>query len=156
MATITTNDYAPDEKAKYILPLETFDLGPGDSFETTNRNTISNAEAHPWLAVEYPEYDELSEGGRESKSVAPEDDVLSAENSLAFDPDQVRKDNAESQVTAPTAIEAGLDQGESVEVKDIAVTLTAADENVAEAEAEVEAANDDTDEPKKGSSKKEG
>lgn len=153
MATIRTNDHAPDEEAKYILPLETFDLGPGDSFETENRNTISNAEAHPWLEVEYPEFPELGGVGREAGSVAPEDDVLSEENSLAFDREQIAKDNAEAQVTAPVAIEAGLDQGESIDQRGVAVTIAAANEAVAEAEAEIEAANE-TDEPKKGSSRK--
>jgi hypothetical protein len=156
MATITTNDHAPDETAKFILPLETFDLGPGDSFETTNRNTISNAEVHPWLEVKYPEYDELSTGGRESKSVPAKDDVLSAEGpngSLAFDPEQIRKDNAEAQVTAPTAIDSGLDQGKNVTDGRIATTLAAGEKAVDEAEADIAAANDDAADSKKSAKK---
>lgn len=158
MATITTNDHAPDEVAKFILPLETFDLGPGDSFETTNRNTISNAEVHPWLEVEYPKYDELSSGGRESKSVPPSEDAYSADGPRAeepFDPEAIARDNALVAATAPTAIESGLDQGKSETDGHISVTLAAADEATDEAEGAVEDATSTDNSKSAKTSKKE-
>jgi hypothetical protein len=131
MATIRTNDHAPNEVAKYILPLETFDLGPGDSFETENRNTLSNAEVHPWLEVEYPVYEELGGAARESGSVPPSEDAFSAEGPRAnepFDPEAVARDRGLVEAIAPTAIDSGRDQGEPESEGRIAVTLAAADE----------------------------
>lgn len=145
MATIRTNDHAPDEAAKYILPLETFELGPGGSYETDNRNTLSNAEVHPWLEVEYPEVKELG-SALESRSVPPEEDAYSALGPRAnepFDPAAIERDRVGGRAVAPTAIDSGLDQGESQTEGRIAVTLAAADEAV---EAATDTESDDSEE----------
>ena len=126
MATIRPNDNAPADSVKYIFPLESFDLAVGGEFETDNRNTIAAATSHPWLDVEAPTVDELSEE-RDRKSVPYEDDVLTAPNSVAFDLEAVE---AAKRLNAtvdenPTAIQSGLDQGEVEEVGPVNVTLAA-------------------------------
>jgi hypothetical protein len=126
MATIRPNDNAPAEAAKYIFPLETFELAPGGEFQTEDRNTLAAAESHPWLEVEYPTFEELSKE-RDRKSVPYEEDVLAAPNSVAFDEEAVMEAlrNSVSADENRTAIEAGLDQDKAVEVADVAVTLAA-------------------------------
>lgn len=149
MATIRPNDNAPDEAVKYIFPLEAFDLVPGDEFKTDDRNTLSAAEAHPWLDVEYEEFPELSETPAR-KGVPYEDDVLTSPNSIAFDPEEVLKARAEFQAIddSRTALDAGLDQGEVVEKGGVAQTL-AADE------AQDEPANDEKPKAKTSAKNKE-
>lgn len=129
MATIRPNDHAPSDEVTYTLPGATFELAPGGSYESDDRVVLSDAEAHPWLEVEYPVLVDESES-RESRSVPYEDDALSAPNSLAFDPDAVAKAHADEVVTNPTAIDSGLDQGEPAESGDgrVATSLASADE----------------------------
>ena len=127
MATIRTNDNAPADSVKYVFPLETFDLAPGGEFETKNRDTIASAHSHPWLVVEEETVDELGGGDWERRSVPYEEDVLAAPNSKAFDVEAIKADREEQRdvVVNHTAIQAGLDQGESVEVADVAFTVAA-------------------------------
>jgi hypothetical protein len=125
MATIRPNDNAPSDAVKYIFPLETFDLAPGGEHETEDRNTLSAAEAHPWLEVEYPEIEELAVT-RGSRSVPYSEDVLAAPNSQAFDVEAVRAALPDDQRWLPaTAVEASLDQGEVVQEGGVALTLAA-------------------------------
>lgn len=135
MATIRPNENAPDSPVKYLLGSVEFDLSPGGEYETDDRTAISDASVHPWLDVELPVSEELSVE-RTSKSVPYADDVLAAVNSQAFDPDKVHEMlmNRQRENDARVAIEAGLDQGESVEEGGVAVTLAAAEEATEEAE----------------------
>ena len=112
MATIRPNSNAPDGEAKYILPTATFDLAAGGSFETDDRVALADAEAHPWLEVDY-NIDEQPQFFSGTNAVAYEDDYLSAPNSVAFDPEAIRQVEEEKRgvVSTPTAINAGLDQG---------------------------------------------
>lgn len=128
MATIRPNDNAPSGEVKYIFPTETIDLDSGGTHETDSRAVLAAAEAHPWLTVEYPEVEEISVT-RQSRSVPYEDDVLAAPNSIAFDPDEIRKaEEAKAEgYAAPLAVEAGLDQSEEEEVAGTNVTLAADD-----------------------------
>jgi hypothetical protein len=124
MATITTNEHAPVESTRYILPTATFELEGGGSYETDDRTALADAEAHPWLAVSYEKADEGAYT-RPDKSVPYEDDVLSAVNSVAFDLDKVREtEEAKAGVVeSRLAVESGLDQGEPVEVGNVGLTL---------------------------------
>lgn len=131
MATIRPNDIAPSEEVKYILSTDTFDLAAGGSVESTDRKILTDAEAHPWLKVEYPETEKF-DFQRPSHSVPYEDDALAALNSVAFDPEEIRK-TEQAKVDAftgghPLAVDAGLDQGDEETAGDISVTL-AAEEN---------------------------
>ena len=126
MATIRPNDNAPDEQVKYCLGSVDFDLGPGDEYQTDDRAAIADASAHPWLEVEVPQVQELSEA-RASRSVPYEDDVLAAVNSEAFNFEKIKAEQeARAEVIeSPVAIQAGLDQGKPVEEGGVAVTLAA-------------------------------
>lgn len=134
MATIRPNDHAPSEEVKYVLPSATFDLASDGVYTTDDRRVLSDAEVHPWLEVEYPPADELSQT-RESRSVPYEEDALSAVNSVAFDTDEVAKARLEENDTEPTAIESGLDQGEEAESGDgrVATSLASVEDVAAEA-----------------------
>lgn len=126
---IVLNDTAPsDEALHFSLGQAEFDLG-GDAdaaYETTDPAVLSDAETHPWLRVER-EVVEV-EQGQYHEALAPEDDVLSAANSIANDPEEARKAEAakrEAFEGGGTAIESGIDQDESVVEADVAYTLTA-------------------------------
>lgn len=132
MATIRPNDNAPAEEVKYIFSADTFDLAPGGSYETDDRDTLGGAETHPWLEVEYPTADEPAVTS-ESGSVAPEDDRLANQTPDAFDPEKVAAAEAEKAAanTSPLAVEAGLDQTQPVTTgvpgHEVDLTLAAAD-----------------------------
>lgn len=130
MATIRPNVNAPDDQVRYCLGSVVFELAPGGEFETDDRAAIADAAAHPWLDVELPQAEELSEA-YVSKSVPYEDDVLAAPNSQAFDPDKVHEMQMERErdIAARTAIDAGLDQGEVVEAGGVNLTHAAAEED---------------------------
>lgn len=130
MATILPNDNAPTESVKYLLGNAEFDLAGGGSYDTDDRLVLSAAEAHPWLKVEYPEVDE-SLFVTESRTVPYEDDVLSAANSVAFDPAEIKKVEEAKRLgyEQPLAVDSGLDQGTPKKSGPVAVTL-AADEPV--------------------------
>lgn len=131
MPTISHSELAPDEPVRYLLGQAEFQLdGRTKNYETDDADVVLNAEAHPWLTVTYPEV-ELVEGAY-VEQVAREDDPLSALNSIANDPAEVRKiEEAKRAAVAPVAIDASLDQSESVEVGDTAVTIEAASEDEA-------------------------
>lgn len=129
MATIRPNDNAPAEDVKYIFPTVTFDLAPGGSYDTEDRDAMAAAEAHPWLEVEYPVVEEAGVT-RVSRSVPPAEDPYSAQYAgpganAAFDPEKVREAEAAKAEASvqPLAVESGLDQSEAVEEGGVAETL---------------------------------
>lgn len=130
MARILPSDNAPSEAVHYSLAGVSFDLGGSGkgtkkTYETTDPTVITNAEAHPWLTVERDEVEVVK--GSYYEPLAPEDDVLSAVNSRANDPDAVREAE-EAKVAAvedPTAINAALDQDKPVETGGVNETLAA-------------------------------
>jgi len=142
MAKIAFNDKAPEGasivsfgQGEYEFPLESDDPV-----------VLANASAHPWLTVEVEGHD--VNPPLPQSHIAPEDDALSAVNSIANDPEAVAAEAERREVDEahPVAIESGLDQNESVFVKDIAVTTAAAAESEDEADEPVEPAP--ADEPK--------
>lgn len=136
MATIRPNENAPEQEVHYSLPTVDFDLSGDGSYETNDRQVITDALVHPWLAVEFDEVDTVVYQ-RPEKSVPYKDDVLSAFNSKANDPEEVRKTEEAkySETAQPLAVEAGLDQG-TAEVIDnrVAVTLAAEDSDYSESD----------------------
>jgi hypothetical protein len=144
MAAIVPSDLAPEEQVHYSFAGAEFDLAPGGSFETADRTILTNAEAHPWLDVDYPEADEsiaVFRGG----SLPPSQDALSMVNSVAFDREEIEKveQTKIEAITTPTALDAGKDQGEVIfSGRVVAETLAAdevAEENAEEVQQEVEA-----------------
>jgi len=53
MAKITASELHPAETVIHTLANEQFKLTAKGTYETDDALVISNAEAHPWLAVEY-------------------------------------------------------------------------------------------------------
>jgi hypothetical protein len=134
MATISSNDHAPSEKVHYSFAGAEFDLEPGGTYETTDLDALENAAAHPWLKVEFPQA--AVEGGvYVGEALSPKDDPMSRVNSVANDPDAVRKALEErfgSEATVkPVALDAELDQGkehfEGKGDRKVAETLAAAE-----------------------------
>ena len=126
MAKIVLSDDAPQGDLRFSLANVEIESLP---FETNDSVILANAEAHPWLAVEYPEVKELSELVGELQ-IAPEDDALSAQNSIANDPDAVRAELERRREgdSAPVALDAGLDQDDVVVTRSgVAETVAAAD-----------------------------
>lgn len=139
MARILHNDRAPDETVHYTFSGVEFDLGGSakGSFETDNREVLSNAEVHPWLTVEYPERELIAGEPRRTLADRPDLDALSGVGPNArvpFDPDEIAKveDAKAAARVNPVALDAQLDQGEAVVIEtpdqEIATTL-AADED---------------------------
>ena len=127
MATIVPSKQHPDEEVLHQLAQDSFKLSAGGSYETDDRAVITNAVAHPWLEVEYPDLE--VEAHYRPDSIEPSKDALGAEKSIAFDPDKIAaalEDQAEA-VESPVAIESGLDQDRKVEKGGIAFTLAADD-----------------------------
>lgn len=143
MAKIVANENAPAENAVYSVPGAEFTLKQGGSYSTDDRAVLVEAEIHPWLSVEYDK-SEAPQPAFRPDTVSPADDALSAEHSEAFDPKAVARDRelvlGDGSTGGGTAIDAGLDQDEVVTAGDVAVTL-AADA--------ADAADDETDTPKK-------
>ena len=123
MAKIVLSDDAPKGNLRFSLGNAEIEKVP---VETNDSVLISNAEAHPWLAVEYDKVEELSEVAG-TLQLPPEDDALSAQNSVANNPDEVRKELARRTgvESDPTAIDAGLPQSKPIET-DAGVDLTIA------------------------------
>jgi hypothetical protein len=116
MSKIVHSDVAPDDA-------EVFSLGQGPtvkitksgSYETSDPVEIANAMAHPWLDVVQAKED--YDGGTWWPTLAPEDDVLSAVNSKANDPKEVKKarDEFHARFAVPAAvIDAGLPQDKKI------------------------------------------
>jgi hypothetical protein len=137
MATIVPNDSAPADLSTVSLANEVLDLS-GGSVESEDREVLAAAEVHPWLAVEYPEVEANEAEAVRVESVRYEDDALSAPNSVAFDPDEVRAvEDAKREVAlGRTALEAGLDQGEPVVEGGVAYTLAADEDRTENVETE--------------------
>ncbi len=128
MAKIVATDVAPQEEIEYALVGESFTLSDG-SYETDDRDVLVEAEAHPWLSVEW-DRDESGEGTYRPDTVAPEDDALSSQNTEAFDPEAIARDREAVLGTsdaAPLAVESGRDQREVEFQGDVGVTLAADD-----------------------------
>ena len=132
MATIVPSKQHPDEEVLHQLAQDSFKLDSGGSYETDDRAVISNAIAHPWLEVEYPDLE--VEAHYRPDSIEPSKDALGADKSIAFDPDKIAEalEEAEEAVESPVAIESGLDQDREVEKGGIAFTLAADDTDVEE------------------------
>lgn len=124
MAKIVLSDVAPQGEAL------TFSLGNAEPFEapfeTTDATILANANAHPWLIVEQDERDSIDIPHPDR--LAPEDDALSAQNSVANDPDAVRAALQEQDDDSPLAIEAGRDQDTPEFVGNVGITLAADDD----------------------------
>jgi hypothetical protein len=101
MAKIVHSDLAPDELVHYSFGGAEFDLGGSakKSFESDDREVISNAQAHPWLTVVVTPV----------KPDAPAEDLT---------PD-----------VSPLAVDAGLDQNKSVTTDGVAETIAADDDH---------------------------
>jgi hypothetical protein len=121
MAKIVASDEAPKGKVRFSLANEEIEKLP---YKTDDREVLANAEAHPWLSVEYDKAEDLSALAGDLQ-LRPEDDVLSAQNSVAFDPKAIKDALNQEAASDPVAIDAGLDQTKSVET-DSGVDLTVA------------------------------
>lgn len=129
MAKIVLSDVAPkDDTLSFSLGQES---GIEVPYETDDRELLANANAHPWLEVEYDETQEAG-GVFIDNQLSPADDHLSAVNDHSNDPDAVRAEIerrlAEVEDPTPLAVRSGLDQNEPVSVGPVALTL-AADED---------------------------
>jgi hypothetical protein len=131
MAKIILSDEAPSDAKSFSLANANFDV----PYETNDTVIVANALAHPWLTVERDE--SAAESTFREPSVRPEDDALSATNSIANDPEAVARFNAEQEAAAgtPLAVDAGLDQNKAETVGEgdtkVAVTLAADDDATA-------------------------
>lgn len=137
MAKIVLSDDAPNEAVHFSLANVEFDLD-GGAYESNDPDVLANASAHPWLEVEY-EAEEVI-GGVVGNPLAPEDDVLSRVNSVAFDPEAIREVEEAKGAAADhrTALDAGKDQDEVVEVRagDLVIAETLAADKTNEADDE--------------------
>jgi hypothetical protein len=59
MATISLSDNAPQEPGKihFTFGAESFELGSGDSYESSAPEVLASAQSHPWLEVKADEVD---------------------------------------------------------------------------------------------------
>jgi hypothetical protein len=147
MAKIELSNIAPSEAVHFSIGNVEFDV----PFESDDRRVVVAANSHPWLKVT-PDKEELISGTFREPSVLPKDDVLSEQNSIAFDPEEIKKvEEAKLEVEGGrTAIEAGLDQTKVKETKDGTNLTIAAEE--ADAVAAEEAPSEETPTTPKGSS----
>lgn len=124
MAKIVLNDTAPKDAKSFALAGANFEV----PYETTDAEIVSNAVAHPWLEVQFPEVESFAGSYRDTQ-VNPADDAFSAQNSKANDPEAVRAALAEEDSSTPLAVDAGLDQNKAKTVGSgdgkVAVTLAA-------------------------------
>lgn len=136
MATIVPSKQHPDEEVRFALGgSKAFTLSTGGSYESDDREQIALAIEHPWLDVKPGDAEAaVAVYGRET--LASKDDVLSAENSVAFDPEAIKRDR-EAVLGVDedrTAIDAGLRQRTVRRTADVALTRAAdvADDEKAE------------------------
>lgn len=131
MAKIVLSDTAPEGAKKFSLASAEIEV----PFETNDNEILSNARQHPWLSVEEPKASTEAPPSYVNH-LDPKDDALSALNSIANDPDEVKKalEAREDRTVARVALNADLDQQKKVETGGVAETVAAADA----AEAEVE------------------
>ena len=134
MAKVTLSELAPDELVRFYGWQVDFELGGSakSSLETEDRVVIGYAEQHPWLSVEYPKGVQQSYA-LDTLAEHPERDALSGmgpDSNVPFDPEEIRKvEEAKVNERPRVAIDAGLDQGKSVEVGDHTAVTLAADED---------------------------
>jgi hypothetical protein len=136
MAKIVLSDQAPSgESIHFSIGGVDFDLGGSGkgtkkSYETTDRTVLSNAEATPWLSVEYDEAEQVVYE-RPDTRVAPEDDaqsILGPNANIPFDPEEIRKveeQKAEDAGLIP-AFDANKDQDKPVVTGDVVAETVAA------------------------------
>jgi hypothetical protein len=128
MAKIVHSDAAPSESVHYVFAGVEFDLGGRKKvYETDDAEALANAEAHPWLTVEYEEVEQVQ--GAYIEQLKPEEDHLSLKGRAINpnDPDEARKAEAakRGEDISPVAIDAGEDQTEVVTTDGVAETLAA-------------------------------
>lgn len=126
MAKIAHSDLAPAEAVHYVFGHVSFDIGGRKkNYETEDREVLAAADAHPWLTVTY-DVPEVIQGAY-VEQLHPKDDALSAQNSIANNPEEVRKaEEAKASGESPgVAIDAGKEQTEKVETGGVAETLAA-------------------------------
>jgi hypothetical protein len=63
MALIVLSENAPQEKIHFSLSSVSFDLAPGESFETDDNVVLADARTHPWLTIKIVEPDPEPEPG---------------------------------------------------------------------------------------------
>jgi len=155
MAQIVHSSLAPSEAVHYSLGSASFEVDGKTPFETDDPTVIANARAHPWLDVKMPEVEEIDIPV--AQRLDPTKDPLSAQHPdarLAFDPDAIRAALAENLVTAPVAIDAGLDQDTDVVTGGVAETLASAHEVTDKAEEKIEDAESKSSSAKTAKEKK--
>lgn len=90
MAKIVLSKDAPNEVSEIVLAGRKLDVKRGASVEEESRDVLIDAETHPWLEVQYES--KKAEYAFRDYRRADKDDALSAENSVAFDSDAVKRD----------------------------------------------------------------
>lgn len=90
MASIVLSSDAPQEDYSFSIGSTEFGISPSGKYETSDKDVLATAEAHPWLEVEYDKSEKPIAAYR--KTVKPEEDVLAAANSVAFDPAHIKAD----------------------------------------------------------------
>lgn len=127
MAKIVHSKAAPSDVAvHYSFAVgDGFDLEGSGSYTTTDAAEIAAAAGHPWLEVKYDKSDVVA--GEYHEQISPEDDPLSAVNSVANDPAAVRafQEDQKADEAAPVAIEASLSQDRTTKKDGVAQTLAA-------------------------------
>lgn len=124
MAKIVLSDEAPKGAGVFSLANATIEA----PYETRDAEILANAVVHPWLSVE-PDDTDVIVGAYRDRQVKPEDDALSAQNSVANDPEAVKAELARREAEyALVAIQAGLDQDTPTYVGPVATTVAAANE----------------------------
>lgn len=129
MAQIVPSKAAPSEEVNYgFATTKPFSLGPGGSYETTDRAVLGEANAHPWLDVVRDEGEKAVAHYRDD-SVNPKDDALSAQNSVAFDKEKIAEAlrSDEDADEGKLAVESGQKQTTRKSVGEVATTLAADD-----------------------------
>ncbi len=91
MAKIVANEHAPNEESYFSVPGAEFALSRGEAYETDDQGVLVEALAHPWLSVEY-DADEAPHPAWRDDGLSAGEDALAAENSVAFDPEAVKRD----------------------------------------------------------------
>ena len=121
MAKLVPSDIAPEDFKVFSTAQITEEL----PYETDDPVVIDNALIHPWVDVDYGDV-AVEAPPSTSTTLPPEEDVLSRINSKA---DKAPADGVPTHEIDPVAIDAGLDQHESVSVGTVAVTTAAAEES---------------------------
>jgi len=124
MPKFVLSDLAPKGHKKFTLGADEVEA----PFETDDPTLAGNARVHPWLKEEVdtkaseppPSY---------VNHLDPKDDALSAINSKANDPDEVKKALEERGLVfeVRTALDVDLDQNKKVETAGVAETVAALD-----------------------------